>query len=267
MTTEANESHTGGTATCEKLAECIVCGKAYGDFAEHTPNADDGDCTTEILCSVCGAVTTEANESHTGGSATCEKLAACSICGKEYGSFAEHEGEEIWIKHLHTHYLAYSCCYLQASAPEEHDMLDGICTVCGFHPSITIASAEVTSNDTSVEIAISISDNPGIAGFMLSLQYNTSTFQLVKAENGEALDALTFTPPSDLSSGCTFLWDSVEIRDEDIKDGALLTLTFDIAPESPVGEYSILLKVTAYDNDLTPFTILINGGNITITNI
>ncbi len=33
-------------------------------YGEHTPNADDGDCTTAILCSVCGAVTTPKKEQH-----------------------------------------------------------------------------------------------------------------------------------------------------------------------------------------------------------
>ncbi|MBQ9805018.1 MAG: hypothetical protein IJW49_00695, partial [Clostridia bacterium] len=42
VTTTANATHTGGTATCESKAECDVCGMEYGDLAEHIPNADDG---------------------------------------------------------------------------------------------------------------------------------------------------------------------------------------------------------------------------------
>ncbi len=33
-------------------------------LTEHIPNADDGDCTTAITCSICGTVTTEAKENH-----------------------------------------------------------------------------------------------------------------------------------------------------------------------------------------------------------
>ncbi|MBQ8717011.1 MAG: hypothetical protein IJY43_04075, partial [Clostridia bacterium] len=61
---------TGGTATCKELAKCTVCGAEYGALAAHTPNADDGDCTTAVTCSVCNAVTTAAESAHTGGSAT-----------------------------------------------------------------------------------------------------------------------------------------------------------------------------------------------------
>ena len=90
MTTEGENAHTGGTATCENKAICSVCGKEYGDLAEHIPNADDGDCTTDITCSVCGTVTTEGENAHTGGTATCTEKAICSSCGKEYGSFGNH---------------------------------------------------------------------------------------------------------------------------------------------------------------------------------
>ena len=90
VTTEAKASHTGGTATCQELAECTTCGKEYGELANHTPNADDGDCTTAITCSVCGTITTEAKASHIGGTATCQELAECTTCGKEYGSLGSH---------------------------------------------------------------------------------------------------------------------------------------------------------------------------------
>ncbi|MBR2474586.1 MAG: hypothetical protein IKB51_06125, partial [Clostridia bacterium] len=52
-------SHTGGEATCTEQATCSVCNEKYGPLAPHTPGEDDGDCTTDILCSVCGGVAIE----------------------------------------------------------------------------------------------------------------------------------------------------------------------------------------------------------------
>ena len=267
VTTPANESHVGGSATCTTLAACEICGTEYGEFAAHIPAEDDGDCTTEITCTVCGEVTTPANESHTGGSATCVALAVCEVCGIQYGEYADvHEGEIIWIKHLDFHQSVYSCCYGQISEPQEHTMVDGACTECGFNPTVTVESVEITPNDTQITIAVSISDNPGITGMMLKLQYNMDVLTLTGVQNGEALDVLNFTAPGHLNSGCTFLWDGIEIRDEDIKDGEFLILTFDVAPGALEGEYGILLKINAYDNDLNPFTLIIQGGIITIKN-
>ena len=95
VTTAAKDAHTGGTATCEKLAECEVCGKEYGELAAHTPEEDDGDCTTAITCTVCGEVTTAAKDAHTGGEATCKVQAVCGVCGQSYGDLnaENHKGE------------------------------------------------------------------------------------------------------------------------------------------------------------------------------
>ena len=90
----AAKTHTGGTATCKELAKCTSCGKEYGEFAAHTPAADDGDCTTAVKCSVCGEDATAAKE-HTGGTATCKELAKCANCGKEYGEKKAHTEEVI----------------------------------------------------------------------------------------------------------------------------------------------------------------------------
>ena len=86
-------NHTGGTATCYAKAICDLCGRPYGKFADHTPEADDSDCTTPLLCSVpeCRAVITAAMP-HTGGTATCIKLAECEVCGTAYGNYAAHKG-------------------------------------------------------------------------------------------------------------------------------------------------------------------------------
>lgn len=258
--------HDWNEATCSTPKTCKNCSATEGVSLGHTPNADDGDCTTAIACSVCGEVTTAANVSHTGGTATCEHKAECSVCGKEYGELAEHHGEIIWVKHLDSHYLLYSCCYLRASEPTEHTIIDGACTECGFNPTISIGSVEVSPGDTQVKIAISVKDNPGIAGLMVTLQYSSDVLVLTDASSGEALSALTYTAPSNLNSNCTFLWDSTGIDDADIKDGELLVLTFDISPSAPEGEYSVLLKISAYDNELNPFTFIIEGGKVTIKN-
>lgn len=84
------KAHTGGTATCQSRAECTTCGKTYGAVASHKPYADDGDCTTAKICSVCDTVLTEGASAHSGGVATCLSKARCTICGTAYGELAAH---------------------------------------------------------------------------------------------------------------------------------------------------------------------------------
>ncbi len=261
-----NAAHTGGTADCTNRARCELCGKEYGELSTHTPHADDGDCTTALGCSACGVVITPANEAHTGGTATCTSRAECSVCGKEYGELLTHGNTTICIKHIDSHYFVYTCCYEKASEPEEHNIVDGACTVCGYNPTITATSTEVSPGDKQVTVTLSLRDNPGIVGLFMTVQYSSDMFTLTDARSGEALDALMFTAPSALGSGCTFMWDGVEIQDKDIKDGEILVLTFDVADNAPTGEYSILFNISAFDNDLNRVNLRVVGGKVTISN-
>ncbi len=266
LITPASEGHIGGESSCSSPAICTVCGTGYGELEAHTPSDDDGDCTTDIPCDVCGGTAVPGNAAHTGGTATCENKAVCDVCGVEYGELAAHAEETVWVKSPSAHYRAYACCMQQAAEAEAHTMVNGVCTTCGFKLTLEIASAEVTAEDAQVVISVSIQDNPGIAGLMISVQYSSEVFTLTAAESGEAMEALMFTSPGTLASGSRFLWDGVDVQEQDIRDGECLKLTFAIAPDAPAGEYSILLNVTAYDNALNPLTPGIAGGKITIAN-
>ena len=90
---EANEACSGGTATCKTKAKCAVCGGEYGDLngenhesAEFTYTANN-DGTHKKAHECCGAVV-EANETCSGGTATCVAKAVCALCGEEYGALS-----------------------------------------------------------------------------------------------------------------------------------------------------------------------------------
>ena len=146
------KSHTGGEATCRELAKCDDCGKAYGDYADHISNIDDGDCTTAVKCFVCGAETVPAG-THTGGKATCKKLAKCENCGQEYGELAAHtpgvdDGDCT---------TAVNCTYcgeVAIAAKEAHTPAadDGDCTtavMCAECGKEAIAAKEHTPGDAA----------------------------------------------------------------------------------------------------------------------
>ena len=57
-----DHAHTGGTATCEKLAVCSICYQPYGELAAHTE----------------------------GTPASCIAQAVCDVCGESYGELAPH---------------------------------------------------------------------------------------------------------------------------------------------------------------------------------
>ena len=72
-------AHTGGMATCTAKAKCSVCNTEYGTLAAHTPNADDGNCTTALTCSICSEVITAAETAHSDENSD----GKCDLCNKD----------------------------------------------------------------------------------------------------------------------------------------------------------------------------------------
>lgn len=258
-------------ATCTrsgvKQSTCYICGKTKDREIEptgHTPHEDDGDCTTAITCRDCGIVLTPGNPSHVGGTANCQHGAICEVCGTEYGEPTPHTGEVIWIKHTDCHYQVYACCHTHVTEPEAHTIVDGVCTVCGYKPGVSVSSEEVVVGQSQVSLTLSLDDNPGIVGMTVTIEYSDALV-LTDAQSGVALNVLEFTKPETFTSGCTLLWDGIYVEDEDIVSGEFLTLTFDVS-NTPVGSYNVLFTIKAYDNDLQPVSLAISGGTITINN-
>lgn len=129
----------------------------------HIPEADDGDCTTAIVCE-CGYVIKAAESHHnlgkwrysggdvhtrkcnsegciysetedcSGGKATCMKKAVCEVCGASYGKFNEdnHTGKIKWVYDSEKHKAYYSCCNSSVSGEEKHNLVNGKCNKCGY---------------------------------------------------------------------------------------------------------------------------------------
>lgn len=116
----------------------------------------------------------------------------------------------------------------------------------------------------TVEVDIRIEGNPGILGATLKVAYDDG-LTLVDAAAGEAFSALEMTKPGQYVSGCNFVWYAQDIAPEDIQDGVVLTLVFQVAEDVSVNQ-TLGVRVSAdaddiFDADLedVPFTI-VSGG-------
>lgn len=141
--------------------------------------------------------------------------------------------------------------------------------------------AETTNNDATtirvesytaavgedVNVDIVIENNPGILGATLEITFDES-LTLVSATAGEAFSHLTMTKSGELTSPCRFVWDGQECNDEDIKDGVILTLSFDVAESAEIGK-NLEIAVSApgndiLDNNLNPVDVNLVNGSITV---
>lgn len=112
-------------------------------------------------------------------------------------------------------------------------------------PTIYVDSKTFSPGE-NVKINVNVSNNPGIAGAILKISYD-SKLKLVKAENGEKFAKLNFTQPGNLGNPSTFLWDSESGQVSD--DGIILTLTFSVSDEVKANE-NLKISVSSSQGDI-----------------
>jgi hypothetical protein len=120
-------------------------------------------------------------------------------------------------------------------------------------PTIYIDSASASAGKT-VELNVSLKNNPGVAFLTLSLEYDSSIFTLVNVKNGDLI--------SDMDQGVNLLWTG----DSDATgDGVLCTLTFAVAENAAEGEFTISAKCReAYNDDFEDVTFAVEAGSVKI---
>lgn len=136
--------------------------------------------------------------------------------------------------------------------------------------TIYLSSTEVSRGEKGVGLSLSLENNPGILGMLLSISYDESIMTLTNVDNGVAVnDVLELTHGKVLQNNCNFLWDGIDILSDDIRDGEILSLSFDISNEAPAGEYKVeinYLSENIVDNDLDVIPIQAKEGYITVKN-
>ena len=117
-----------------------------------------------------------------------------------------------------------------------------------------------------VDVNVLIKNNPGILGGTLEFTFDKS-LTLVKASNGETFSYLTMTKPGKFNSPCRFIWDGQECKDENIKDGTILTLTFEVSEDAETKKsFPIGVEVVNndfYDKNLEQIEVSTEEGAIT----
>lgn len=119
-----------------------------------------------------------------------------------------------------------------------------IVLVLSLFPTSAIAADDVTTlalssvtafPGSTISMDITVKDNPGILGATLSIAYDEGlTLTAIKA--GDAFSALTLTKPGNLSANpFNLVWDGQELDADDIKDGVIATLTFEVSDSVEAG--------------------------------
>lgn len=151
------------------------------------------------------------------------------------------------------------------------ECVSGSITVRSFAPVISVEHTEAVQG-MEISCSVSIQDNPGIAGFRISLSYDTTALTPLTADedtNALALAAGAAFPGTMLGSvtsdGCQVLW----YRTTNVFDsGTAFTVRFRVDSNAPIGWLPISVSCSAedtIDESETPvaFSTLDGGVNVT----
>lgn len=132
---------------------------------------------------------------------------------------------------------------------------------------ITVES-KTASPGSEITVGVSLSQNPGILGAEVKLDYSTD-LKLTKVKNGDALSSLVFTEPGKYVSGCKFVWDGQNIDASNVKDGELLSLTFTVANDVTDSD-ELNVNITCenmIDANMSPVETNVTNGIIKINSV
>ena len=131
---------------------------------------------------------------------------------------------------------------------------------------ITAQSISAPAGST-VDFNIDIQNNPGIIGATLKVTYDNA-LTLVDASKGDAFSSLEMTKPGRYQSPCQFTWDGVDISASDIRDGTILTLSFEVPSDAQDGdEYAVSVSGQSgdyIDKDLNIVSVSFVNGSISV---
>ena len=142
-----------------------------------------------------------------------------------------------------------------------------ISTSAASHNALINIESVSAEPGSTVEVNIEIKNNPGVLGATLELSYDGMLI-LTKAEQGEAWSSLTMTKPGRFTSPCKFVWDGQELNKNQINDGVILKLTFDVAKNITSGTVIPISINYEYgdvvDYNLDYVNLKINNGQLTV---
>lgn len=135
-------------------------------------------------------------------------------------------------------------------------------------PIVYIEDVKAKSGDSGVKANIMVKNNPGILGMTITVYFDSDAVTLKQVKNGDAFDdVLTLTESNTLRSGCNFVWDGQTLQKEEIKDGTILELEFDIDKKTLSGTYPITViceKEDVINVDLKTIELSVVNGSIKV---
>lgn len=133
-------------------------------------------------------------------------------------------------------------------------------------PTITVSKVTASAGDT-VDVAIDISNNPGIISMLLNVSYD-SNLTLTAVKNGTVLNGATHNTNALTANPYTLSWGDDTATENNTKNGTIVTFSFAVS-ENATGELPITVtydnsNYAIYDMDFNLVDFTITNGSVTV---
>ena len=123
-------------------------------------------------------------------------------------------------------------------------------------PKLVLSSRDAFVGQT-LDVTISLENNPGIAIMNFAMKYDSSVLELVKITNGTVLNSPVHLTSAIQANPYIFNWSDYLAMENNTADGVIVTLQFRVLDEAAAGDTEITI---------TPYSILnVNLQNVAFT--
>lgn len=133
-------------------------------------------------------------------------------------------------------------------------------------PQFAVSNSKASKSNT-VDVTVSVKNNPGIIAAKLNISYDTSKLKLTKVTNGAVMGSSLFDPGNDLTaSPYSVCWNDMDSNHSG--DGVMVTFTFEIAENAEIGVVPVTLTYdtgSTFNSDLENVSFATVSGSVEIT--
>lgn len=203
----------------------------------------------------------------------------CSVCGDSYiDSYTDAHGhtESDWITDTEAQigvngskHKECTVCHTVLQTEEIPALENPAPPIDENAPQIVISSGRAVLGNT-INVTVSIKNNPGIASAKLKVAYNSDVFTLTNVTDGGILGTSVHKPQ--MASPYTLSWVNDTATVNFTADGTLATLTFAVDENAQTGNYPITVSYSyddydIYNVDVEPINFATVNGNIEVTDV
>lgn len=148
----APKTHTGGKATCQEAAICILCSQPYGSTVSH--DMQDATCQSPVTCSMCGLTEGVPTDHYCANPPyDCTKGTVCDFCGTQYIAPTEH----VFLEYCMTNAVCIHCgTYSDTLGPIGCTYSNGKCIRCGEKDPDYVAPGGSSGNTGNVKVSFTL---------------------------------------------------------------------------------------------------------------